>query len=202
VTNERDPLSNLPQLRMQVIDELQRIRDSVGRIGDEWVMGLRHTTLRADQTPIAPCVRCGNIADDPTRDAFEFPLADHDFASEEEKHPVCFSCREEEARQVAEAEILALLDKRLGLNEESRSALETLLDIAVHNPDKVLRLERLHDRVDGLERRLEDRTEGIRDAVESKLENANTRLFISSLISSTALFLAGLLFGVVIALVL
>ncbi len=38
--------------------------------------------------------------------------------------------------------------------------------------------------------------------MESRLENANSRLFMMSAIANVALFLAGVLFGVVVALVL
>jgi hypothetical protein len=61
---------------------------------------------------------------------------------------------------------------------------------------------RAMDRVDALERRLEDRTNSLRDLVETKLDNASSRVFVSSLITTAALFLAGVLFGVVVALVL
>jgi hypothetical protein len=136
--------------------------------------------------------------EDPNKDAYGIPI--HDYP-EDDLEVVCKYCLSKDVADALEQDILALLEEKIGLTEENKKTLQALMGI-IENPDRVMMVARVHDRVDELERRLEDRTEGVRDAVESKLENANTRLFISSLITNAALFLSGILFGIVVALLL
>jgi hypothetical protein len=115
---------------------------------------------------------------------------------EEDRTPVCADCRWEDVSKAFEHDLLNLLEEKLGLTEENKDTLQALMSI-IENPDRVVMVARLHDRVDELERRLTDRTDSLRDSFESKLEEANTRLFFAMLIVSVLALLLGLAIGVV-----
>jgi DNA-directed RNA polymerase subunit RPC12/RpoP len=185
---ERDLPYEVPELRYVEVDprQLGRLRSN---LNNWW----------GDQIPIALCVRCERrYTEDPNKDAWGVPMHED---PEDDLEVVCKYCLSKGVADALEQDILALLEEKIGLTEENKKTLQALMGI-IENPDRVMMVARVHDRVDELERRLEDRTEGVRDAVESKLENANTRLFISSLITNAALFLSGILFGIVVALLL
>jgi hypothetical protein len=185
---ERDLPYEVPELRYVEVDprQLGRLRSN---LNNWW----------GDQIPIALCVRCERrYTEDPNKDAWGLPMHED---PEDDLEVVCKYCLSKGVADALEQDILALLEEKIGLTEENKKTLQALMGI-IENPDRVMMVARVHDRVDELERRLEDRTEGVRDAVESKLENANTRLFISSLITNAALFLSGILFGIVVALLL
>jgi DNA-directed RNA polymerase subunit RPC12/RpoP len=185
---ERDLPYEVPELRYVEVDprQLGRLRSN---LNNWW----------GDQIPIALCVRCERrYTEDPNKDAWGLPIHED---PEDDLEVVCKYCLSKGVADALEQDILALLEEKIGLTEENKKTLQALMGI-IENPDRVMMVARVHDRVDELERRLEDRTEGVRDAVESKLENANTRLFISSLITNAALFLSGILFGIVVALLL
>ncbi len=146
--------------------------------------------------PVVLCPRCRTrYAEDRTRDHMGNPRPEGDLA-ETDRAPRCEECVWEELGEAFERDTLNTIERKLGLTEENKKTLEALMRI-IDNPDRVMMVARVQDRVDELERRLEDRTESLRDTVESKMENANSRLFVSSLITNAALFLAGLLVGVV-----
>jgi hypothetical protein len=142
-------------------------------------------------TPITTCVRCDRYMDDPNRDIAGERIHED---PEEDREAVCFDCRAEAFESALEADVLYLLEHRLGLSEENKKTFQALGSF-IENPDRLIMVAQAHDRVDELERRLEDRTAGIRDAVESKLENANTRIFIAMLIFSVLTLLLGLTLG-------
>ena len=150
---------------------------------------------------IVPCPRCGQrFVEDPNRDGLGNPIALE--PGEEEREPSkCDECMEEVFYEALEADVLHMLEHRLGLTEENKKTFQALVSF-IENPDRLVMVAHAHDRVDELERRLEYRTAGIRDAVESKLDYASTRVYVSSLITNAALFLAGVLVGIVVALVL
>lgn len=185
---ERDLPYRVPELRYVEVDprQLGRLRSN---LNNWW----------GDQIPIVLCVRCElRYTEDPNRDPAGEPMHED---PEDDLEVVCKPCLAKGVAEALEQDILALLEEKIGLTEENKKTLQALMGV-IENPDRVIMVARVHDRVDELERRLEDRTEGVRDTVESKLENANTRLFISSLITNAALFLSGILFGIVVALLL
>lgn len=152
--------------------------------------------------PIVPCSNCGvRYAKDLTRDGMGTRLAEEELQEMDLPSPLCDSCQRQRFGQALEADILYVIEHGLGLTAENKKTLEALMSI-IDNPDRVMMVARVQERVDELERRLEDRSNSLTDLVESKMENANSRLFVASLITNAALFLAGLLFGIVVALVL
>jgi hypothetical protein len=152
-------------------------------------------------TPVVLCSRCGDrYVEDRTRDEAGFPLPEEDL-DESDRQPRCGTCIEEALEEALAQNTLETVERKLGLTEENKETLQALMSI-VENPDRVLLVARAQERVDELERRLEDRSNSLRDLVEAKLENANSRLFVASLITNAALFVAGVLCGIVVALVL
>lgn len=151
--------------------------------------------------PIVPCPRCGQrFVEDPNRDGLGNPIALE--PGEEEREPSkCDECMEEVFYEALEADVLHMLEHRLGLTEENKKTFQALGSF-IENPDRLVMVASVQDRVDELERRLEDRTESLRDVVDSKLENAGTRLFFAMLIISVLTFLLGVAIGVVVTLVL
>jgi hypothetical protein len=152
--------------------------------------------------PIVPCSKCGvRYARDLTRDGSGRRLPEEELQEMDLPPALCESCRQERFYEAFDSDTLATIERELGLTAEDKETLKALVTI-VGNQDRALMVARAMDRVDALERRLEDRTNSLRDLVETKLDNASSRVFVSSLITTAALFLAGVLFGVVVALVL
>jgi tetrahydromethanopterin S-methyltransferase subunit B len=150
--------------------------------------------------PIVPCSKCGvRYAKDLTRDGMGRRLPEEDL--QDLPSPLCESCQQQEFGDAVGQDLLEFIEDKYGLTAENKKTLEALMSI-IDNPDRVMMVARVQERVDELERRLEDRSNSLRDLVESKMENANSRLFVSSLITTAATFLAGVLFGIVVALVL
>ena len=189
MTEKRTTLEDLPDDFEYVQVDSKRLRQLRSSLRDAW----------GDQTPIAHCVSCGSYTTDPTRDMSGEPSS-LDPTVFEEREPRCSSCSFQAYFDATNASIMELIEQKFGITEENKKTLQALMSI-IENPDRVMMVARVQDRVDELERRLEDRTAALRDTVESKMENANSRLFVSSLITNAALFLAGLLFGVVVALI-
>jgi len=152
--------------------------------------------------PIVPCSKCGvRYAKDLTRDGMGRRLPEEDLQEMDLPPPLCESCQQQEFSEAVGQDLLEFIEDKYGLTAENKKTLEALMSI-IDNPDRVMMVARVQERADELERRLEDRSNSLRDLVESKMENANSRLFVSSLITTAATFLAGVLFGIVVALVL
>ncbi len=101
------------------------------------------------QTPLATCVRCGRNMSDPNRDIGGGRLHEN---PEDDREPVCFDClwkNYTDARKVAIEEII---DERLDLNEKDRESLKKVVELVVTEPDKVLELKDLGNRVRDLEK--------------------------------------------------
>src|SRR5215217_4760348 len=150
-----------------------------------------------EKTHVARCVECGRYTEDPTRDYVGNPLPDYLYSSEEAKQPICEDCGLQRLAQAFEHDTLALLEERLGLVEGDKERIRAIKSL-VENPDRVLRVERLHDKVDGLERRLNDKADELKQAIEAKIEGANTRLHSSSLWINGLVALVGFLAGVLV----
>jgi hypothetical protein len=158
-------------------------------------------------TAIVLCPRCSErFVEDPTRDWQGNELPRDPFGPLDDRTPsLCKVCLNESFAEALEADTLEIIEEKLGLTEENKKTLQALMSI-IDNPDRVMMVARLHDRVDELERRLADRTDSLREVVESKLEGANTRLldansrlWVAMLVISACLFLLGLLVGVIVA---
>jgi tetrahydromethanopterin S-methyltransferase subunit B len=173
--------------------ELEYVEIDVGKLPDR----LRFYRL----TPIVLCSNCGiRYTEDHTRDGTGAPLSEEEL-DERDREPRCWTCIEEAFGEALEKDTLDTIERKLGLTEENKKTLEALMSI-IDNPDRVMMVARVQERVDELERRLEDRVESLRDLAETKLDSANSRLFVTSLITNAALFAAGVLGGIVVALVL
>lgn len=101
------------------------------------------------QTPIANCARCGRYTNDSNRDIaggrlHENPDDDHEV--------VCQECAWSAYADARKRSIEHLIDARLDLGEEDRRALKKVVELVVTQPDKVLELKDLGNRVRGLER--------------------------------------------------
>jgi len=128
-------------------------------------------------------------------------LPDHLFSSEEDKQPVCMHCHQEAVSKALEADVVGMIEEKLGLSEADKERLQAIRSL-IENPDRVLKVERLHDKVDGIERRLDEKTEALRQEMESKLEGATTRLHNSALVINVTLAVGGFLAGVLATLAL
>jgi hypothetical protein len=114
-------------------------QDDSGR----WVM---------ERTPIAHCVNCGRWVDDPTRTVFDSMMPDHLFDSEVSKEPVCSECQAEDLGRALEEDILLLLERKLGLAERHRDALKLFIETIFTDPQKILQMQDLNNRVRELEK--------------------------------------------------
>jgi hypothetical protein len=108
--------------------------------------------VRADQTPIAPCVHCGRLTEDPVRDIYGLPMSDHLFKSDEEREPVCSTCQSEALGRALEEDILSLLEDKLGLAEKHRDGLRLFIETIFTDPQKILQMQDLNNRVRQLEK--------------------------------------------------
>ena len=113
-------------------------QDDSGR----WVM---------ERTPIAHCVKCGRWMDDPTRTVFDSKMPDHLFDSEVSKEPVCSECQAEDLGRALEEDILLLLERKLGLAERHRDALKSFIETIFTDPQKILQMQDLDNRVRSLQ---------------------------------------------------
>jgi len=128
------------------------------------------------------------------------PVPDEELL-EIEKRPMCESCQQQKFGEAVAQDMSEFIEHVYGLTAENKKTLQALMG-TIDNPDRVMMVAHVQERVDELERRLKDRSNSLRDLIESKMENTNSRLFISSLITNAALFLSGLLVGILVALVL
>lgn len=143
--------------------------------------------ILGEQTPIALCSRCQKrYTGDPNKDVYGQNLLDHE-QPEGPREPVCDLCFNKEIEAALDAQTLALLERKLGLNEGNYAALNAVLRL-VEDPDKLVQIMQVHNRVDELERRLEDRTNSLR----SEFGN---RTLIYGISLSVALTLLGFLAG-------
>jgi hypothetical protein len=134
--------------------DLSEVRRNSGINVDpsEWLIQYHEGTLRTSQTVLTSCVRCGRITSDPTLDSLGIPMPDHYFSSEEEKQPVCQYCQEEEFDQAVEEDLLAFVERNLGLEERHRDALRSFIETIFTDPKKILQVRDLEIRVRSLER--------------------------------------------------
>jgi hypothetical protein len=100
-----------------------------------------------DQTPIALCVRCGRrYAEDLNKDAFGEPMPQED--PEDVYEDVCCDCLEREFTET----LKEIIDERVDLSDRDRASLKQVVELVVHEPDKVLELKDLGNKVRDLEK--------------------------------------------------
>jgi len=185
---ERDLPYEVPKLRYVEVEDQARLTSMRAQSSNSWGV----------QIPIALCARCEmHYTEDPNKDAYGIPI--HDYP-EDDLEVVCKYCLSKGAADALEQDILALLEEKIGLTEENKKTLQALMGI-IENPDRVMMVARVHDRVDELERRLEDKTASLESKLESKLDSMDSRLWTSSWVTNVVMFLCGVLVGVVIFLV-
>jgi hypothetical protein len=113
-------------------------------------------------TPIAPCSRCGDrYVEDATRDGKGRPVPDEELL-EIEKRPMCESCQQQKFGEAVAQDMSEFIEHVYGLTAEDKKTLQALVGI-IDNPDRVMMVARVQERVDELERRLEDRSNSLRD---------------------------------------
>lgn len=100
---------------------------------------------------IVPCIRCGRFTDDETRDVYGGMMPDH-LISEEDRNPVCQECSLKDIQEAFESDTLALIEEKLGLSEKDRGALKSFIETVFTDPKKILKVQELDNRVEGLER--------------------------------------------------
>lgn len=131
--------------------EYVELKSEPHTFGMDWNLIKHEGHLRADQTPVALCVRCGGLAEDPTRDIYGLILLEHHFDSEEDKEPVGERCRDEEWDRALEEVVVQLLERKLGLSERDRDALRSFVETVFTDPRKILQVKDLDNRVRDLE---------------------------------------------------
>lgn len=132
---------------------------------------------------------------DQMRDLDGSALPDEALLFEEDRRILCDLCIEDDN----DAELLALLEERIGLSEKNKRTLQEIVGIA-ENKDRILMVVHLHDRVNELERRLEDRVKVVSSEIESRLGGAETKLHNSSMFGNAYLAVGSFLAGIVVTL--
>jgi hypothetical protein len=78
-------------------------------------------------------------------------MPEHLFDSEEKKEAVCRDCLGEQLGEALEEDLLNLLEDRLGLAERHRDALKSFIETIFTDPQKILQLQDLDNRVRSLQ---------------------------------------------------
>jgi hypothetical protein len=103
-----------------------------------------------DQTPIALCARCGlRYTEDPNRDAVGKPMHQD---PEDDDEVVCEDCLRKGLGEALEADLLYVLEDKLGLAEKHRDALKLFIETIFTDPQKILQMQDLNNRVRELEK--------------------------------------------------
>lgn len=120
---------------------------------EEWVLIYDRASgsVQASLIPIAPCVRCGRLTEDRTRDAYGDPMPEHLFGPEEDKEAVCSVCRVQDISEALEEDLMLMLEKKLGLAERNRDALKSFIETIFTDPQKILQVQDLDNRVRSLQ---------------------------------------------------
>jgi hypothetical protein len=134
---ERDIPFEVPELEYVAVESwwLDRLRSH----WDGWW---------GEETPIdtcVRCVRCGRYTEDFNRDGFGDPVH-RDPADDREN--VCSDC----AGTAFIEGLKATIDEQIDFSDEDRAALKKVVELVVHEPDKVLELKDLGNKVRGLEK--------------------------------------------------
>ena len=102
------------------------------------------------QTPIALCVRCGRrYTEDPNRDPYGEPM--HQYP-EDDREPRCDDCAQEAFAEAFEKDLFDFFEDKLGLAEKHRDALKLFIETIFTDPQKILQMQDLNNRVSDLEK--------------------------------------------------
>ena len=117
----------------------------------EWVIFLdpRGGGLLSYRTSVTPCVRCGRYTEDPNRDGWGIPMHED---PEVNLEVVCDDCLSAALSEALEQEMLLVLDDKFGLAELQRDALKSFIETVFTDPQKILRVQDLDNRVRSLEK--------------------------------------------------
>lgn len=88
------------------------------------------------------------MAEDPTRELDGSPIPEEAFPFREDMLPVCYSCID----AAENAEVVSVLESKLGLGERDRDALRSFIETVFTDPQKILQVKDLDNRVRSLER--------------------------------------------------
>jgi hypothetical protein len=134
---EREIPYEVPELEYVDVESrwLARLRANI----DDWW---------GDQTPIASCVRCGRYMADPNRDSAGDPMHQD---PEDDREAVCLDCLEKALIDGLKRGMEGVIDERLDLSDKGRTTLKKVVELVVTEPDKVLELKDLGNRVRHLE---------------------------------------------------
>jgi hypothetical protein len=138
LVDKRDVPYEVPELEYVDVESrwLARMR---ANIEDWW----------GDQTPIASCVRCGRYTDDPNRDIAGKPMNEN---PEDDREAVCMTCLREGVSAALREEVVEIIDETLGLGEVDRKAIRAFIETIFTDPQKILQVQDLHNRVRELEK--------------------------------------------------
>ena len=136
---ERDLPYEVPKLRYVEVDprQLGRLRSN---LNNRW----------GDQIPVALCVRCElRYTEDPNRDGWGLRIHED---PEDDLEIVCDDCRSAALSEALEEEMLLVLESKLGLAERHRDALKSFIETIFTDPQKILQVQDLDNRVRELEK--------------------------------------------------
>jgi hypothetical protein len=103
-----------------------------------------------NQTPITICVRCGQrYTEDLNRDAAGEPMHE---SPEDDLEAVCRVCRVESFAGALRADMVHIIDETLGLGETDRRAIKAFIETVFTDPEKILQVQDLDNRVRYLEK--------------------------------------------------
>jgi hypothetical protein len=135
---KRDLPYEVPELRYVEVDTMRVSRMS----GYENWWG--------DQTPIAVCVRCGlRYTHDLNRGPAGDPMHED---PEDDLEVVCADCQSAALDEALEEHMLRVLEDKLGLAEQHRDALRSFIETIFTDPQKILQVKDLDNRVRELEK--------------------------------------------------
>jgi hypothetical protein len=117
----------------------------------EWVVFVDPSGggLLSYQTSAAPCVRCGRYTEDPNRDCWGFPRHED---PEDDIEVVCDDCQSAALSEALEEEMSLVLEDKLGLAELHRDTLKSFIETIFTDPQKILQVQHLDNRVRCLEK--------------------------------------------------
>jgi hypothetical protein len=137
--SERDIPYEIPEPEYVEVDTM-RVSRMRSNLNNWW----------GNQTPIAVCVRCGlRYTEDPNRDPAGEPMHED---PEDDLEVVCNDCLERAFTDSLKKGIEEVIDERLDLSENDRTSLKKVVELVVTEPEKVLELKDLGNKVRELEK--------------------------------------------------
>ena len=137
--SERDIPYEIPETEYVEVDTM-RVSRMRSNLNNWW----------GDQIPIAICVRCKRrYTEDPNRDSVGEPMHED---PEDDLEVVCDDCQSAALSEALQEEMLFVLEEKLGLAEVHRDALKSFIETIFTDPQKILRVQDLDNRVRELEK--------------------------------------------------